>query len=67
MTKEEFITKSKEIYNNKYDYRCITEEHLEPFNNVPICCDKHGLFFQSVYDHLQGKGCFDCETDKREK
>lgn len=60
MTKKEFVEKATEIYGNKYDYRSVPDTNIEPFNNIPIYCSKHGLFYQSVYDHLLGKGCFDC-------
>jgi hypothetical protein len=60
MTKEEFIKKAREIYGKRYDYKNISQTNLEPYTMIPIFCDKHGLFYQTVYDHLQGKGCFDC-------
>lgn len=60
MTKKEFIERATEIYGNTYDYKSVPDTNIEPFNNIPIYCSKHGLFYQSVYDHLLGKGCFDC-------
>lgn len=66
MTKEEFIRKANKIYNQQYEYRCVPNHELENYSNVPIICDKHGLFFQSVYDHLDGKGCFECYKEKRD-
>lgn len=65
MTRAEFIDKAEKIYGNKYDYRSVQNIDLQPYNNIPIICDKHGLFFQSVYDHLEGKGCFECYKEKR--
>lgn len=65
MTRAEFIDKAKQIYGDKYDYRNVPNIDLQPYNNIPIFCDKHGLFFQSVYDHLEGKGCFECNKEKR--
>lgn len=65
MTKEEFIKKSKEIYGDRYDYKDVPNTNLEYYNNVPIICEKHGLFYQSVYDHLEGKGCFDCQKNEK--
>ena len=66
MTKEQFIEKSREIYGDKYEYNSISNDvNLQPYNNVPIYCNRHGLFFQSVHDHLQGKGCFKCDAENR--
>ena len=66
MTKKEFINKAKELHDDNYDYRCISDyTNLENSNNVPIICEKHGLFYQSVYDHLNGRGCFQCFNEKQ--
>lgn len=66
MIKKEFIKKAKEIYGNKYDYKEVPDIHLEYYTMIPIKCDKHGLFYQTVYEHLNGKGCFDCYTEDLE-
>ena len=63
MSRDNFIEQAKQIYGNKYDYKNVPNIELYPFNNIPIFCSKHGLFFQSVYDHLLGKGCFECYKD----
>jgi len=60
VTKAEFIKKAKEIYGDQYDYRAVPDK-LENYSIVPIVCFKHGMFYQSVYNHLQGQGCFECE------
>lgn len=64
MIKKEFVKEAKKIYGNKYDYKTIKDEKLEPYSMIPIICDRHGLFFQTVYDHLDGKGCFECYRNK---
>lgn len=64
MTKEEFIKKAREVYGKKYDYKYINGTKLYPNTIIPIFCDKHCLFFQTVYDHLDGKGCFECYRNK---
>ena len=65
MSKEEFVSEAKKVHGDKYDYKSILEESkLEAYNNVPIICPKHGVFYQSVYHHLQGTGCFKCEIEK---
>ena len=60
MTKAEFIEKAKEIYGDQYDYRGVPDK-VENYSMVPIVCSKHGLFYQSVYDHLNREGCFKCK------
>ena len=66
MSRDNFIEQAKQIYGNKYDYKNVPNIELYPFNNIPIFCPKHGLFSQSVYDHLLGKGCFECYKDNWE-
>lgn len=65
MTKQEFIEKAREIHGDKYDYKMIQDESLEPYTSVPIICNEHGLFWQSVYRHLSGIGCFECNRKDR--
>lgn len=65
MDKEEFISTAEKIYGQQYDYHCVSDEDVKyPASNVPIICLWHGLFHQSVYDHLEGKGCFECYKEK---
>jgi len=55
--------KNKKI---KYDYSLITEEWWQENysraqkTKIPIVCKKHGVFYQTVFDHLQGHGCLTC-------
>lgn len=60
MSRDNFIEQAKQIYGDYYDYRNVPNIELYPFNNVPIFCPKHGLFYQTVYFHLQGIGCPYC-------
>ena len=60
MTKEEFKTKAIEVHGNRYNYDRIISDNLEPYDKIPIVCENHGVFFQTVYEHLCGKGCFEC-------
>lgn len=63
MSIEEFINRSNEIHNNKYDY-----SKVHRFNNnsekVIIICPIHGEFQQEVKIHLAGHGCQKCMADK---
>lgn len=58
LTNEEFVSKSKAIHNNKYDYS--RTEYLNNRTKVEIICPVHGSFFQTPHDHLEGKGCKLC-------
>lgn len=60
MTRKEFIKKAVEVYGDTYDYKSVPDIDLQPYLSIPIYCEKHGLFYQTVYSHLQGIGCPDC-------
>ena len=68
MTKEEFIAKATEIYGDAYDYSMASEHDIENDVNIPIKCPKHGIFWESPYQHLHARfGCFECHKDKNWK
>jgi len=62
MPLEEFLSRSKEIHNNKYDYS-KTESFKNALTYVTIICPIHGEFQQRVTNHLQGYGCRKCATE----
>ncbi len=57
-TREEFIEKANEIHNNLYDYSLV--EYINNTSKVKIICSIHGMFEQTPYGHLRGKGCDRC-------
>lgn len=59
LTSEEFIEKSNQIHNNKYDYSLV--DYINNKIKVNIICKEHGIFEQKPYSHLQGKGCPYCK------
>ena len=63
MTKQELIEKATILYGNKFSYESINNEDLKPYTLIPIHCEKHGLFFQTVYHHLNGVGCPKCKIN----
>ena len=71
MKKEEFLKKAKEIHGDKYNYSLITEKFWkENYKNkyktkVPIKCKEHGVFYQSIYNHLLGKNCPICSNSAK--
>ncbi|MBR6515290.1 MAG: hypothetical protein IKT40_00395 [Bacilli bacterium] len=63
-SKEEFIELSNKIHDNKYDYSKVD------FNNkingkICIICKIHGEFWQTIDNHLKGKGCPYCFGNKK--
>lgn len=62
--KEEFISESRKVHGDFYDYSLVKESvsGLED-----IVCPKHGLFRQYYYDHMSGHGCRKCYDSSRKK
>ena len=59
LTTDEFVSRSKKIHKNKYDYS--KTEYTSTNSKVTIICPKHGEFKQSASDHMNGKkGCKKC-------
>jgi len=55
---DEFIKKSREIHENKYDYSKSLYVNCD--KNIIIICKNHGEFEQTPYHHLKGCGCPNC-------
>ena len=62
-SKEEFITRSNEIHNQKYDYSLVELNSLD--DRVNIICPKHGMFTQIANCHIRGQGCAKCSYESR--
>ena len=58
LTNDEFIRKSSEIHNNKYDYSLTKYEKMS--TKVKIICPIHGEFEQVAGYHVHGAGCQVC-------
>jgi desulfoferrodoxin (superoxide reductase-like protein)/very-short-patch-repair endonuclease len=65
LTQEEFIKKSNDIHNFKYDYSMI--EYVNLRTNIKIICKIHGIFEQKAGQHVYGNGCPLCNTSKGEE
>ena len=63
-TTDYFISKSKKIHGDKYDY----SKSVYKSNSIPIeiICKKHGPFFQVPSTHYSGSGCPSCKSSKGE-
>lgn len=62
MSQEEFINRSNEIHNKRYDYSKV--EYTGCFDSVEIICYQHGSFFQIPNTHLTNHGCPRCGREK---
>lgn len=58
-----FVEKSTIIHNNKFDYSLSNWKRNK--EKIEIICPKHGSFWQTAANHLQGNGCRDCREDNR--
>jgi predicted nucleic acid-binding Zn-ribbon protein len=59
-TISEVIEQAKEVHGNKYDYSLITE-YKNDRQKYPIICPEHGVFYQTMNNHIKGKqGCPKC-------
>ena len=64
LTTEEFVKRSIDIHNNRYDYSLV--DYKGAHQNVQIICPIHGEFTQKAYMHLNGRGCPRCNRSKLE-
>jgi len=55
---EEFIRRSREKHNNKFDYSLVN--FISVNKKVKIICDKGHIFQQTPYEHYSGSGCPVC-------
>ena len=63
LTTEEFVARSLNIHNNRYDY--AHTQYRGYAIPVIITCRIHGPFLQSPSNHLAGKGCKHCAGNQR--
>lgn len=58
----QFIEKAKKIHNNKYNYDLVN--YINSKNKVKIICNTHGQFELIAGQHLIGRGCQLCSSNK---
>lgn len=58
ITEEEFILRSEEIHNNKYNYDDM--KYINQDTEITIICPEHGIFSQLPSYHIRGSGCIKC-------
>ena len=62
---EYFINKAREVHGKKYDYS--KTNYVDAKTKVCIICHKHGEFWQTPSNHLNGQGCPKCGIESRQK
>lgn len=62
-SKKDFITKSKIVHDNKYDYSFVN--YIDNKTKVKIICPEHEIFEQTPNSHLHGYECYKCGIKKR--
>jgi hypothetical protein len=64
MSLEEFLSKAQETHrSSNYDYSNVNK-YINNRTKVEVICPKHGSFFPSPDNHLQGSGCPTCGIEK---
>lgn len=58
ITTEKFVSRAMTVHGNIYDYS--NSKCKSNLCKVEICCKIHGIFFQRLSDHLNGRGCPKC-------
>lgn len=65
MTLKDFIEKSQQMHNNKYNYS--KSIYINNSSKIAIICPEHGEFLQRASSHIQGQGCPVCAHSLRAK
>ena len=60
---DEFLEKSRKIYGDMYDFSKV--KYVNSSSKVCIICPKHGEFFITPNDFLDGHGCPECAKVSR--
>ena len=64
-TTDEWVKMAKFVHGDKYDYSKV--KYVDSKTKVCIICPKHGEFWQSPPNHLNGSGCPDCNSNAKSK
>jgi very-short-patch-repair endonuclease len=64
-TTEIFKEKATLKYSDIYNYSLVN--YIDSKTKVDIICPKHGKFYQTPHNHLNGRGCPKCSESRGEK
>lgn len=62
---DEFIVDAMKVHAKTYDYSKV--KYIDAHKKVCIICPKHGEFWQTPHNHLQGQGCPKCNESHLER
>ena len=65
LTQDQFISKCREIHDNKYDYSKTIYKNNRSL--ITIICPRHGEFRQTAHTHISGHGCPICNESVGER
>ena len=60
---EQILQRCKEVHGERWGYDWKGNEYKNTNSKLPINCEEHGIFFQSVQKHLAGQGCPSCAVN----
>lgn len=65
LTQKEVLNRFKKVHGDEYDYSLV--DYVNTDTKISIICKKdgHGVFKQTPYKHLIGRGCPDCGNIKQ--
>ena len=55
---ETFLKRSNEVHHYKYNYKWV--EYNNEYDKIDIICPIHGVFQQTMRNHMDGHGCPKC-------
>jgi len=64
-TAEQFIIGAWCVHGDKYNYKLV--DYKNAYTKVKIICPIHGIFEQTSNNHLCGRGCRKCVSEKQRK
>lgn len=65
-TLEEVLLLFNKTWGDRYNYRHITPQVFKGASKeVPIECNKHGIFWMTPCDHYHHHGCPDCDHERK--
>ena len=63
LTTQDFIDRARAVHGDKYGYAFSVYQSAH--EKVMVYCHEHGMFEQSPWNHLKGKGCYNCFGSKK--
>jgi hypothetical protein len=59
---DEILQRCIEVHGDRWGYNWEEGSYRNTRTKMPIECDEHGTFFQSLVKHLSGQGCPSCAS-----